>query len=118
MSQHSAVTHCDQLHYNSLCSPHTSLTLLRVGFLRDFGAEDGDGFNPAAVRNDAVQSPARDFLSVRLAACLSLPAAAAVAAAALSRLPPTVASVSLLPERPAALVPLALQWRLNGPGAL
>lgn len=47
---------------------------------------------------------------LRLSACLP-------AAAALSRLPPTVYSASLPPECPGVLVPLALQWRMNGADA-
>lgn len=50
-------------------------------------------------------------LSASLPVCLP-------GAAALSRLPPTVCAVSLLLECPGALVPLALQWRMNGPDAL
>lgn len=90
-------------------------------FLRDLWWRFGDGrharFNPSAGSCGAPRSPlvsAGGFLSPRLRlVCviqrLQLPP---------SRLPLSVCSVSLLPERPGALVPPALQWRLSGPGAL
>lgn len=87
-----------------------------VLFLRDFGGVFGDGhnaqFNPTAAmmhRGEHFCLPGREgaFLSPRLRLIQRR-----------QLRPSSLCSVSLPPERPGALVPPALQWRLSGPGAL
>lgn len=88
---------------------------LYVCFLRGFAVGAGDGFNPTAERNDAERGPGRDFLSVTPPDCVSSSCCRRRCCSTPS--PADCLLCSLLPERPGALVPLALQWRMNSPDA-
>lgn len=106
----------DKQQSNSGAAPTTvSEELLRCSYVIFWRFGDGQHaqFNPSAGSCDAPGSPLLSAGGFPLS--VSASRLCHSAAAAPSRLP---LSVSLLPERPGALVPPALQWRLSGPGAL
>lgn len=100
-----------QMHQTSLCLVHLTWFFL----FWCFGGGQYAQFNPTTGSNDAPSSP---LLSAGGSFFVSPSRLCHSAAAAPSRLPLPVCSVSLVPERPAALVQPALQWRLSGPGDL